>query len=135
MRWITRADVVFLGVRMPDGDGLTALGRIKLDKPDLPVLMLSAFDNPAYIARAVALGANAKLAAVVETSPTVPAWHDAWMALGPESTEAGRLTVYQAVRDSGCLPAEAGFYLVSWQIDAMASQDAEMAASTTWTSG
>jgi DNA-binding NarL/FixJ family response regulator len=50
-------DVLLMDVRMPDGDGLTALGRVKLDKPDLPVLMLSAFDNPAYKARAVALGA------------------------------------------------------------------------------
>lgn len=25
---------------------------------------------------------NAKLAAIVETSPTTPAWHDAWMVLG-----------------------------------------------------
>jgi hypothetical protein len=48
------------------------------------------------------------------------------MELGPESTEEGRLRVYQAFRDSGCLPAEAGFYLISWQIDAMASQDAEV---------
>jgi len=54
-------DVVLLDVRMPEGDGVTALGRIKLDKPDLPVLMFSAYDHPTFVARAVALGASGYL--------------------------------------------------------------------------
>jgi DNA-binding NarL/FixJ family response regulator len=54
-------NVVLLDIRMPDGDGLMALGRIKLEKADMPVLMLSTFDNPTYIARSVALGASGYL--------------------------------------------------------------------------
>ncbi|MHB1037416.1 MAG: response regulator [Pirellulales bacterium] len=56
-----KVDVVLLDIRMPDGDGLNVLGRIKLDKPELPILMLSTYDNPTYIARAVALGASGYL--------------------------------------------------------------------------
>jgi DNA-binding NarL/FixJ family response regulator len=54
-------DVVLMDIRMPRGDGLNALGRIKLEKPDMPILMLSTFDNPTYIARSVALGASGYL--------------------------------------------------------------------------
>ncbi|MHB1038288.1 MAG: response regulator, partial [Pirellulales bacterium] len=56
-----KIDVALLDVRMPDGDGLNALGRIKLEKPDLPVLLLSNYDNPSYIGRALALGASGYL--------------------------------------------------------------------------
>jgi len=69
---------------------------------------------------------NARLAEIVEAATTPPLWYDDWMGLGPESSEEERLAVYQAIRDSGCLPAEAGFYLVSWQLDAMTSLEAEI---------
>ncbi len=50
-------DCVLMDIRMDGGDGLNTLGRLKLDHPDLPVVLYSAYDNPTYIARAVALGA------------------------------------------------------------------------------
>ena len=73
------------------------------------------------------LDIDTKLASVVEALPEPPAWYEAWSHLGPESTEVARLAVYQAIRDSGVLPDEAGFYLVAWQTDAITSLVAEEA--------
>lgn len=52
--------VTLLDVRM-QGDGLGALGRIKEELPDQSVVMLSTYDNPTYVARAIALGASGYL--------------------------------------------------------------------------
>ncbi len=54
-------DLVLLDVRMPDGDGLKILTNLKDTNPDLPVLMISTFDNATYMARSVALGASGYL--------------------------------------------------------------------------
>lgn len=54
----SRFDVVILDVRLPGGDGLQLLGKIKTHSPLQPALIFSAYDNPTYVARAVALGAN-----------------------------------------------------------------------------
>jgi DNA-binding NarL/FixJ family response regulator len=53
-------DVVVIESRLP-GDGLDCLARIKRDDPEARVLMFSGYDNPTYIARAVALSAQGYL--------------------------------------------------------------------------
>jgi len=54
----TKPDVVLLDIRMPDEDGLATLDKLRSKAPDSRVVMLSTYDNPTYIARAVALGAS-----------------------------------------------------------------------------
>ena len=51
-------DVALLDIRMSDGDGLTALEQIHRELPNTRVVMLSAYDNPTYMARAHAMGAS-----------------------------------------------------------------------------
>jgi DNA-binding NarL/FixJ family response regulator len=70
-------DVVLLDIRMPEGDGLNSLGRIKLDRPNMPILMLSTYDNPTYVARAVALGACGFLLKGVSRDKLIEAIHSA----------------------------------------------------------
>jgi DNA-binding NarL/FixJ family response regulator len=53
-----KTDVILLDIRMPDGDGLSTLEKLRGKVPACKIVMLSTYDNPTYIARAVALGAN-----------------------------------------------------------------------------
>jgi hypothetical protein len=69
---------------------------------------------------------NDKLASVATTSPSAPSWYEAWQRLSPQSSQVERLAVYRAVRRDGCLPLEAGFYLVAWQADVIAFERAEI---------
>ncbi len=50
--------VVLMDVRMDDFDGLWALEQLKQAVPHLPVVLFSSYDNPTYVARAIALGAS-----------------------------------------------------------------------------
>ena len=56
---IHKPDVVLLDIRMaPGSGGLIALEKIRDAVPSVQCVMLTAFDNPTYIARAVAAGAH-----------------------------------------------------------------------------
>lgn len=58
--------IVLLDIRMAGGDGLDALQALKAEFPRTAVIMLTTYDNPTYIARAVAGGAAGYLLKGVE---------------------------------------------------------------------
>jgi len=51
------ADLALVDVRMPDLDGLELLRAMKTEWPDVPVIMLSTYENAPYVRRALADGA------------------------------------------------------------------------------
>jgi DNA-binding NarL/FixJ family response regulator len=61
-----RPRLVLLDIRMAGGDGLDALQALKRELPPTSVVMLTTYDNPTYMARAVAGGASGYLLKGVE---------------------------------------------------------------------
>jgi DNA-binding NarL/FixJ family response regulator len=53
-----KPDAVLMDIRMLEGDGLTAMEQLRDLSPATPVIVLSTYDNPTYIARSLALGAR-----------------------------------------------------------------------------
>ena len=51
------ADLALVDVRMPDLDGLELLRAMKTEWPDVPVIMLSTYENAPYVKRALSDGA------------------------------------------------------------------------------
>jgi DNA-binding NarL/FixJ family response regulator len=60
-------DVALVDVRMPGRDGLELLREIKSTWPDLPVIMLSSYDNGEYVKSALSEGASGYL--LKDTTP------------------------------------------------------------------
>jgi len=54
---VHRPDIVLMDVRMPQGDGIHVLSRLRLEQPHTLVLLISAYDNPVYLSRAASIGA------------------------------------------------------------------------------
>jgi DNA-binding NarL/FixJ family response regulator len=77
-------DVAILDIRMPGGDGLYALSRIKERYPELPCLMLSTYDNAVYVERSRMLGAAGYLAKgitrsrLIQSIQLVATGHNLW---------------------------------------------------------
>ncbi len=57
----TPVDVALVDVRMPGMSGLEALERVRVEFPQVRVIILSMHDQPAYVRRAIELGASGYL--------------------------------------------------------------------------
>ena len=53
-----RPDVVLMDLRMPEMDGVTAIGKLKAEHPEIQILVLTTYDTDADILRAVTEGAT-----------------------------------------------------------------------------
>jgi DNA-binding NarL/FixJ family response regulator len=60
-------DVILMDIRMPDMDGLQALGAVKASNPETSVIILTSYNNPEYLTRAISLGAAGYL--MKDTAP------------------------------------------------------------------
>ena len=54
-------DIIILGIQMPVMDGLTALPILKQKYPGIKIIMLTMYEDPTIICKAITLGANAYL--------------------------------------------------------------------------
>lgn len=61
-----KPDITLIDIRMAGGDGFEALVALKAEHPTMAVVMLSTYDNPTYMARAVAGGASGYLLKGIE---------------------------------------------------------------------
>jgi len=84
-----KPDVVLLDVRFGENDGLEAIKRIRSAAPAARVVMLSAFDNPTYVARAVAAGAHDYILKTVSRTDLIAAVTAA--ASGEHAARVGEL--------------------------------------------
>lgn len=53
-----RPDLVILDLNLPGISGLEVLGRLRIENPKAPVLVVSMYDNPIYVARVLEAGAQ-----------------------------------------------------------------------------
>src|ERR1700759_5774263 len=64
---IKRPDVLLMDIRMPEIDGINAIGLLRKEYEDVKIIVLTMYDDPEMISKMMEMGANAYL-----TKPTDP---------------------------------------------------------------
>ena len=70
-----RPDVAVLDVSMPGGDGFVIAKKVLEKQPNLPIVFLSMYTDPAFVTRAAQIGAKAYLSKSAPASELVGALH------------------------------------------------------------
>jgi two-component system, NarL family, response regulator LiaR len=84
-------DVVLMDLVMPDVNGIEATRLIQARFPDLPILILSSFDDEGRVADALeagAIGYLLKNASIHDMAKAIRAAHEGKPTLSPEATQA-----------------------------------------------
>lgn len=80
-----RPDVVLMDIRFPESSGLNAIDELRFEVPEAKIVVLSAYDNPTYIARAAAMGASDYLSKGCSRQQILATIHAAVEGTGPPS--------------------------------------------------
>jgi len=110
-------DVVLLDVRLGDEDGLDAIRRVRSAAPKTRSIVFSAFDNPTYVARAVAAGANDYLLKTADRDTLLAALDNA-VADGPP-TRTGMLRSVAASMTKRDAPGDANVPLTPRELQTL----------------
>ena len=112
-----KPDVVLLDVRLGDEDGLDAIRRVRSAATKTRIVVFSAFDNPTYVARAVAAGANDYLLKTADRDTLLAALDNA-VADGPP-TRTGMLRSVAASMTKRDVPGDANVPLTPRELQTL----------------
>jgi len=112
-----KPDVVLLDVRLSDEDGLDAIRRVRSAATKTRIVVFSAFDNPTYVARAVAAGANDYLLKTADRDTLLAALDNA-VADGPP-TRTGMLRSVAASMTKRDVPGDANVPLTPRELQTL----------------
>ena len=79
-------DLVIMDVHMPGLDGIEATARIKEVSPDLPVLVLTTFDEDSYLLGALAAGASGFLLKDIDPQANYISFYKRYLPVTPNGT-------------------------------------------------
>jgi DNA-binding NarL/FixJ family response regulator len=87
------AQVVLMDINMPGKSGIDCVREAKVVKPEVQYLMLTIFENPAYIFQALCAGATGYLLKSITTEELLEAIHDIHKGGSPMNSAIARLVV------------------------------------------